>query len=77
MTFPCSRTTAARGLAAHLLAGLTTIGLTAGPGASSALSADSRPNIVLVYADDLGYGDVGCYGATAVATPAIDRLAQE
>ena len=36
-----------------------------------------RPNIVLIYADDLGYGDVSCYGATSVATPAIDRLARE
>jgi arylsulfatase A-like enzyme len=32
------------------------------------------PNIVLIYADDLGYGDVGCYGATKVRTPNIDKL---
>lgn len=35
------------------------------------------PNIVVIYADDLGYGDVGCYGATRVATPNVDRLAGE
>ena len=35
------------------------------------------PNIVVMYADDLGFGDVGCYGATALDTPNIDRLAAE
>lgn len=38
---------------------------------------ESRPNIVLINADDLGYGDVGCYGATKLQTPNIDRLAME
>ncbi len=41
------------------------------------LSAQEKPNIVVIYADDLGYGDVGCYGATKVATPNIDRVASE
>lgn len=36
-----------------------------------------KPNIVLIVADDLGYGDLGCYGATKVATPTIDALADE
>ena len=37
----------------------------------------NRPNIVLIYADDLGYGDLSCYGATRIQTPAIDRMAAE
>jgi arylsulfatase A-like enzyme len=39
--------------------------------------AQSRPNVVLIYADDIGYGDVSCYSATAPKTPNIDRLAKE
>ncbi len=41
-------------------------------------AAEGRtPNVILIYADDLGYGDVGCYGATKVQTPNIDRIARE
>jgi len=35
-----------------------------------------KPNIVIFYVDDLGYADVGCYGAIGVETPNVDRLAQ-
>uniref|UniRef100_A0A8C6AC27 Steryl-sulfatase n=2 Tax=Marmota marmota marmota TaxID=9994 RepID=A0A8C6AC27_MARMA len=38
---------------------------------------NSRPNIVLLMADDLGLGDLGCYGNNTVSTPHIDRLANE
>jgi len=37
----------------------------------------SRPNILLIYADDIGFGDVSCNGATTIATPNIDRIARE
>lgn len=40
-----------------------------------ALAATHQPNIVIVYADDIGYGDFGCYGGTGAPTPNIDRLA--
>ncbi|HOC00621.1 MAG TPA: sulfatase-like hydrolase/transferase, partial [Verrucomicrobiota bacterium] len=52
----------------------------ANPGANATASSSTplaKPNIIVIMADDLGYGDVSCYGATAVQTPAIDRLARE
>jgi len=36
-----------------------------------------RPNLVIIYADDLGSGDLGCYGARAIRTPNLDRMAAE
>ena len=49
--------------------------------ASSAESAEKtevrRPNILLVVADDMGYGDLGCYGCPDIRTPVIDKLASQ
>lgn len=44
--------------------------------ASEATSDNKKPNVVIFYVDDLGYGDVGVYGATGVKTPNIDKLAK-
>ena len=44
---------------------------------ASAADAPARPNIVLIFADDLGYSDVGCFGAEGFETPNIDRLAKD
>ena len=44
-------------------------------GALYSAPARPKPNIVLIYADDVGYGDLSCYGATQVHTPNLDRLA--
>lgn len=41
------------------------------------LQAQSRPNILLIYVDDLGYGDLGSFGHPVIQTPNIDRLAKE
>lgn len=38
---------------------------------------DPRPNVVLIYVDDMGYGDLSCYGHPTIRTPHIDRLAAE
>jgi arylsulfatase A-like enzyme len=47
------------------------------PGATPPESKPSRPNIIVILADDVGVGDAGCYGATKIQTPHIDRLAAE
>lgn len=41
------------------------------------VAAPAKPNIIILLADDLGYGDLSCYGATRIHTPNVDRLAAE
>ena len=43
--------------------------------AADAPAATKKPNILLIYADDLGYGELGCYGLKEVPTPHIDAIA--
>ena len=45
--------------------------------ARSAAQAQPAPNVVFIYADDMGYGDLGAYGARAIKTPNLDRMAGE
>jgi arylsulfatase len=47
------------------------------PSVAWVADAPPRPNVVFILADDLGYGDLGSYGATGFATPNLDRLARE
>lgn len=64
----------------HPPIGLKCLTLLLLPGFSFVLSAQKqepvRPNIILIYADDLGYGDLAAYGAQRIATPSMDRLAE-
>lgn len=39
--------------------------------------AQNKPNIIYIYADDMGYGELGCYGQTKIKTPNLDRMARE
>src|SRR5262245_49851955 len=40
-------------------------------------AAKDRPNVVIIFADDLGYGDLACYGHPTIRTPRLDRMAKD
>lgn len=61
------RTTVAAALAHALLIGCATV----------SQAADRPPNVVFLFADDLGFGDLGCYGHPYAKTPVLDQLAKE
>jgi arylsulfatase A-like enzyme len=48
-----------------------------GTQAASAAKTGAPPNIVLIFVDDMGYGDLGCYGGSLIPTPQIDSLAEK
>ncbi len=60
-----------------LVAAFIAFGWAAGPAATPARAAAPRPNIIVIFTDDQGYGDLGCYGSPDIQTPHIDRLASE
>ena len=49
----------------------------AGAPQSAQEQTEKQPNIILIVADDLGYGDLSCYGAHRIQTPGMDRIANE
>lgn len=67
-------------LAFYALAGISSMPttLTAGQAHPKERPADKQqPNVILIVADDLGYGDLSCYGAHRISTPGMDRVANE
>lgn len=58
----------------HIISGL--VGVALSTGAIAAAKKD-KPNIIILLADDLGYGELGCYGQKVIQTPHIDALAKE
>ena len=53
------------------------IGLSVLAASVNGQSKDSQPNVIYIIMDDLGYGDIGCYGQEKIETPHIDRLSRE
>src|SRR5881227_973769 len=70
----CSWARAAHAISKWLFIWLTICAL---PGFSQAALPPQKPNIIFIMADDLGYGELGCYGQEKIKTPRIDELARD
>ena len=51
--------------------------LSLAPKTEAQRSNNSKPNIIYIFADDLGYGELGCYGQQKIKTPHLDKMAKE
>lgn len=60
-----------------LMFGVAGLGPTCFSSASQSEPTSSKPNFIIILCDNLGYGDIGCFGSTRHRTPNIDRMAQE
>ena len=61
----------------EMFAAIAVLGLVGGAAAAKSAPAPAKPNIIFIFADDWGYGDLGIHGSTFCKTPRLDRMAGE
>lgn len=72
-----ARVASARRIAGRQRPGLALVQLTVLLALSALFAMAEQPNFIVIFADDLGYGDLGAYGSTTIRTPNLDRMAAE